>query len=103
MTLDMTTRSLLEQFADLGGKHAFRLRSGGEFLGWVLEVCQCELIAEWSPSPISSQSSIDDLLAPEDTIRFEDIDLDSLSYWDETAQHWIDFPRALRLPRGTNS
>lgn len=103
MTAHTTTRCLFEQFAILGGKHAFLLRSGHAFLGWVLEVGEYELMAEWSPSPISTQSSTDDLLAPEDTIRFEDIDLDSLSYWDETAQGWIDFPRSPCVARDNNS
>jgi hypothetical protein len=55
MTARTTARCLFKQFDDLGGKHTF--------LGWLLEVGEYELMAEWSPSPISTQSSIDDSLA----------------------------------------
>jgi hypothetical protein len=49
------------------------------------------------------RSSILDLLVPDDRARLEDIDLDSICYWDETGQNWIGFPHSPRVARGNNS
>ncbi len=85
-------RTHLERFANLGERHAFRLRSGGPFLGWVLEVGADAVLVLWAPSPFDEPPSGTDDAAPEETwISFDELVPGSLSYWDDQARVWTDF------------
>lgn len=85
-------RRALERFADCGGKHAFRLCGGHDFLGWVLEVGVDAILVAWAPSPFYAQRiDTEEMSPPDEWLRFTDIELDSLAYWDEVARRWIDF------------
>ncbi len=84
MEENQKARSLFERFADSGSKHAFRLRTGREFLGWVLGIRADAVLANWAPSPF-------EMSPPEEWIRFADIELASLEYWDDADDHWVRF------------
>jgi len=80
-------RLLFERFAETGAKHAFRLRSGQEFLGWVLDVGEEAALVSWAPSPFYAQATgTDETAPPDEWIPFTDIVPSSLSYWDDTAR-----------------
>jgi hypothetical protein len=88
-------RQRFERFAATGVKHAFRLRSGQEFLGWVVEVREDAALVAWAPSPFYSQATgTDEMSPPDEWLPFTDIESSSLSYWDDTARRWIEFREA---------
>ena len=95
MTETTNMRLRFERFAEAGEKHAFRLRSGQNFEGWVVDVGEDAVFVLWASSPFYAQATGTDKMSPPDEwIRFEDIDLASLGYWDDTARRWIDFAYA---------
>jgi hypothetical protein len=84
-----------ERFAETGAKHIFRLRSGQEFLGWVMEVGEDAILFACAPSPFYAQAAgTEEMSPPDEWVRFADIELSSLAYWDDVARRWIDFPEA---------
>jgi hypothetical protein len=50
-------RLLFERFAETGAKHAFQLRSGQEFLGWVLDVGEEAALVSWALSSFYGQAT----------------------------------------------
>ena len=86
-------RNRFEQFADAGEKHAFRLYSGREFLGWVMEVREDAILVMWAPLPFYAQATgTDEMAPPDEWVRFADIEPPSLGYYDGAAHCWVDFP-----------
>jgi hypothetical protein len=84
-----------ERFVETGEKYAFRLRSGQEFLGWVMEVGEDAILVAWAPSPFCAQATgTEEMSPPDEWVRFADIEPSSLAYWDDAASRWIDFPEA---------
>jgi hypothetical protein len=84
-----------ERFVETGEKYAFRLRSGQEFLGWVMEVGEDAILVAWAPSPFYAQATgTEEMSPPDEWVRFADIEPSSLAYWDDAACRWIDFPEA---------
>lgn len=82
-----------ERFADAGEKHSFRLRSGQDFLGWIIEVGEDAVLVAWAPTPFYAQANgKDEMSPPDEWVRFAKIDHSSLSYWDHTTCRWVDFP-----------
>jgi hypothetical protein len=75
------TRSLLQDYADMGGRSAFDLKDGRHCEGYVLSVEEDHVVFG-SGGP----------LAPDEPecIRLEDVDLSSLSYWDEEKRCRMD-------------
>ena len=89
----LSTRLRYERFAEVGAKHAFRLRSGREFLGWVVEIREDAVLVSWAPSPFYAQASgTADMSPPNEWVLFADIEPSSLNYWDDEKRRWIEFP-----------
>jgi hypothetical protein len=93
MSNDQEIRHRFERYRETGEKHAFRLRSGQAFLGWVVEVGEDAALVAWAPSPFYAQATgKDEMSPPDEWLRFADIEPSSLSYWDGVARRWVDFP-----------
>ena len=75
-----TTRSLIQDYAEMGRRSAFDLKSGRHCEGYVLSVEEHHLVFG-SGGP----------LAPDEPewIPLEDVDLSSLSHWDEEKRCWM--------------
>ena len=102
MNDDRESRRRFERFAETGEKHAFRLRSGRDFLGWVVEVGEDAVLVSWAPSPFHAQATgTDEWSPPDEWVRFADIDPASLSFWDGTARRWVDFQERYASSGGT--
>lgn len=92
MAASRETRLRFERFAEVGVKHAFQLRSGQDFLGWVIEVKEDAILVSWAPSPFYAQGrGTDDMSPPDEWVKFDDIEPTSLGYWDDVTRRWIDF------------
>ena len=85
----MTLSQLFVLFGELGEKHAFTLRSGTAFLGWVDDVREDAVQVLWAPGPLDYPAGDPD---PTEWIPFASIDLNSLAFWDRNAGRWVDFP-----------
>lgn len=75
------TRGLLQDYADMGGRSAFDLKSGRHCEGYILAVEEDHLLfGHGGP------------LAPDEPERIPlgDVDLGSLSFFDEERQCWMD-------------
>ncbi|MHB1562009.1 MAG: hypothetical protein ACYC61_31560 [Isosphaeraceae bacterium] len=94
MARDPDIRRALEEFAEVGEKHAFEFRGGGEFLGWVLEVTSDAALVRWAPSPFYAQAAGTEEMAPSDRwVPLADIIPESLAYWDDERRGWCSYPR----------
>jgi hypothetical protein len=81
-----------KRFAATGEKHAFQLRSGAEFLGWVMDVGADAVLVAWAPSPFHAQATgTSEMAPPDEWLPFADIEPASLSYWDDATRRWVDF------------
>jgi hypothetical protein len=68
------------QLSETGDRCWFRLKSGGTFEGWVLEVSADEVLVMWAPSPFYAQATgTDEMSPPDEWIQFADIELSSLN------------------------
>jgi len=91
MSSDPNLRAIFERFADTGDKHAFRFRDGRDFLGWVMDVTEDAVLVSWAPSPFYAQATGTAEMSPEDElVRFSDIELGSLAWWDGAARQWVE-------------
>ncbi len=93
MAPDPDIRRTFEQFAEVGEKHAFSFRGGGEFLGWVLEVGADAVLVGWAPSPLYAQATGTEEMAPPDHwVPLSEIVPESLAYWDDELRSWCSYP-----------
>jgi hypothetical protein len=91
MATSAALREYFEIFSECGVKHAFRLRSGTEFLGWVVEVKDSSVgVVEALNALVYPARATDD--AEKIRISFDDIEIESLGYYDEGRNRWVDFP-----------
>ena len=73
-------KTFLEAFCDMGKRHAFDLKDGSHYEGYVLEVGDEHLVFG-AGGPIAP---IEDLLIPIDAV-----DLNTLSFWDEDQRCYV--------------
>jgi hypothetical protein len=78
---------MVEQFAETGGRHAFRLKDGSHREGWAGFVDGSVLFFCPAPGPFA-------LNPQEEWIDLNHIDIGTLEYWDDTPRAWRAF-----LPR----
>ena len=71
-----TARDLLERFSELGDRHLFRLRDGGSFEGWVVEIGE-KAVLVMDSGPLASDEPRE--------LSLEAIDLGTLRYVDGEA------------------
>ena len=91
MSEGQETRIHFQRFVETGVKHAFRLRSGQHFLGWVVEVCDDAILVEWAPCPFYAQATgTGEMASPNEWVRLGDIDPSSISFWDDETRRWIN-------------
>ncbi len=90
MHRDPGLRALLERSADAGDRHAFRLRDGREFLGWIVEVAAEAVLVSWAPSPFYAQATGTTEMSPADEwVQFTEIASGSLARWDDATRQWV--------------
>lgn len=102
---------IIEQYVGENRKHAFLLKNGQEYFGWLSmeydesgdKVDYAATYARflWAPSPFDEPADE----GSEEEVELEDIDLDSLCYWDyDLGSNFIKFtPDASRLQAYTSS
>lgn len=88
----VSLRARFERFADAGDKHAFRLRDGREFLGWIVEVADAAVLVAWAPSPFHAQATgTAEMSPPDEWLALTDIEPGSLAWWDSATRRWVEF------------
>ena len=71
-------------------KVGFTFLDGREFLGWVAEVTDEQVLAMWAPSPMYAQATGGREWNPEDEwVPFTAIRPASLASYDESAGRWV--------------
>ena len=75
-------KTLLEAFSDMGKRHAFDLKDGSHYEGYIFEVGDKHLVFG-SGGPMAPS---EDLFIPIDAV-----DLNTLSFWDEDKRCYLDF------------
>ncbi len=87
-----TFHDLFVKFEDCGDSHGFTFKDGVEFMGWVMEVATDSIKIMWAPSPFYGQSrGTDEWSPPDQWVKFTEIDLSSLSFWDDDKKCWMLF------------
>lgn len=77
----MTTADSLVNFAEAGNQQRFRCRDNRMYQGWIMEITDDSLLI----STGAGESGQDHW------VRLQDMDPDSLAYWDTAAQAWLPF------------
>ncbi|MFD1541573.1 hypothetical protein [Nonomuraea guangzhouensis] len=72
-------------------KVAFTFADGREFLGWVAEVTDDDVLVTWAPSPIYAQATGDGHWNPEDErVPFALIQTGSAASYDSSTRRWVN-------------
>jgi hypothetical protein len=72
---------VLEQFIELGSKHYFELHNGHRYQGYPSAVEGAKLLM-WDSGPCAADEQLE--------VAITDINLKTLSYWDDARRAWID-------------
>ena len=72
-------------------KVAFTFADGREFLGWVAEVTENDVLVAWVPNPIYAQATGGGHWSPEDErVPFAPIQTGSAARYDSSTRRWVN-------------